>query len=124
MPTFKGFNTIHQQKKFGIVDFELIKRDLLNAFLTMQGEVPGRPDLGTNIWSYIFEANVEEVRDEIGDEVRRIIAGDPRLVLSGLDVSYSHNTVIIDTAVTISPNTAPQTLRLVFDESSQTLNIS
>ena len=32
MPTFIGFNTINQNKKFTAVDFDLIKIDLLNAF--------------------------------------------------------------------------------------------
>ena len=43
MPTFIGFSTIDQNKKFTAVDFDLIKIDLLNAFNIRQGELPGRP---------------------------------------------------------------------------------
>ena len=32
MTTFIGFNTINQNKQFTLVDFALIKQDLLNAF--------------------------------------------------------------------------------------------
>ena len=49
MPTFIGFNTINQNKKFTLVDFDLIKIDLLNAFNIRQGELPGRPAYGTII---------------------------------------------------------------------------
>ena len=55
MPTFIGFNTINQNKKFTAVDFDLIKIDLLNAFNIRQGELPGRPGYGTVIWNYLFE---------------------------------------------------------------------
>ena len=55
MPTFIGFNTINQNKKFTLVDFELIKRDLLNAFNIRQGELVGRPAYGTSIWDFVFE---------------------------------------------------------------------
>jgi len=37
MSTFIGFNTQNQYKKFTLVDTELIKRDLLNAFNITQG---------------------------------------------------------------------------------------
>ena len=50
MPTFIGFNTIGQYKKFTLLDYELIKRDLLNAFNIRQGELVGRPDYGTALW--------------------------------------------------------------------------
>ena len=37
--TFIGFNTQGQFKKFTLTGFELIKRDLLNAFNIRQGQV-------------------------------------------------------------------------------------
>ena len=55
MTTFIGFNTIDQNKKFTLVDFALIKRDLLNAFNIRQGQLPGKPEYGTKIWDYVFE---------------------------------------------------------------------
>ena len=55
MTTFVGFNTQNQYKKFTLVDFELVKRDLLNAFNIRQGQLPGRPEYGTVLWNYLFE---------------------------------------------------------------------
>jgi len=124
MAIFKGFNTIGQHKKFGITDFNLIKRDLLNAFLTREGTLPGRPDLGTSIWSYVFEANILETRNAIDTEVRRIIKGDSRLELTDLDISYSHNTVIIEVAVILLPSASPEKLILQFNKDLESLEIT
>ena len=60
MTTFIGYNTIDQYKKFTLVDFELIKRDLLNAFNIQQGQLVGRPGYGTVIWNYVFENQTQE----------------------------------------------------------------
>ncbi len=124
MPTYKGFNTIKQNKKFGTTDKDLVIRDLLNAFLIRSGEIAGRPDLGTTIWSYIFEPNVIEVRNALEAEVTRIIKSDPRLILQSINISYSRNTVIIEVEVVISPNTAPEKLYLNFVKDTEELYIT
>ena len=62
MTTFVGFNTQGQYKKFTLTDFELIKRDLLNAFNIRQGQLPGRPGYGTVLWDYLFEKDRKSTR--------------------------------------------------------------
>ena len=124
MTIFKGFNTIGQQKKFSLTDFELIKRDLLNAFLTREGEVPGRPDLGTKIWNFIFEPLVDQVRAAIEQEVRDIIELDPRLEILTIDLTSGDNTVIVEVSVIVIPNVDPETMLLTFEQDSQTLFMS
>ena len=124
MPTYRGFNTIHQHKKFGITDFELIKRDLLNAFLIREGEMPGRPDLGSNIWSYVFEPNTNAVRTELQDEVEKVVGLDPRLELSSINISFDLNTVIIEVALLVKPSFSVEKLSLVFEKESQNLYIT
>jgi len=121
MPKFKGYNSIGQHKSFAMTDFTLIKRDLLNAFLTREGEVPGRPDLGTGIWSYVFEGNDIHTRQALEQEVTDIIDLDPRLRLEEVDVSYNHNTVVIEVAVTLLATMSPETLKLIFDENTENL---
>ena len=65
MTTFVGFNTINQFKKFTLTDFELIKRDLLNAFNIRQGQLPGRPGYGTVLWEYVFEPQTTQTQNSI-----------------------------------------------------------
>ena len=79
MATFIGFNTIDQPKKFTLVDFDLIKRDLLNAFNIQQGQLVGRPGYGCAIWSFLFENQVQETEQAILREVQRVCGNDPRI---------------------------------------------
>ena len=124
MATFKGFNTINQAQTFSLTDFELIKRDLLNAFMIRSGEVAGRPDLGTTIWEYLFEPNDRETSRALNNEVTRIIEGDPRLKLESIDITQAENTIIIEVALIIQPDVNVQTLIFNFDTDSQSVNVN
>jgi len=123
MATFRGLNTIGQVKKFTLTDFDLIKRDLLNAFLIRAGSMPGRPDVGTEIWNYVFDPLVDEILEAVEAEITKIINGDPRLNLESLTITSSHNTVIAEVAVTVLPNQSVENMSLVFDQNAESLNI-
>lgn len=124
MPTFIGFNTINQYKKFTLTDFELIKRDLANAFNIQQGQIPGRPGYGTNLWAYVFETQTPEVQDAMLAECQRVIAGDPRLHLSDAYVYPQDNGILIELQVQVVPSTNVQRLELFFDSNSRTATLS
>ena len=55
MATFIGYSTIDQYKNYTVTDFDLIKRDMLNSLSIRQGEMPGRPEVGTTMFSLMFE---------------------------------------------------------------------
>jgi phage baseplate assembly protein W len=116
MATFIGFNTINQFKKFTVVDFELIKIDLLNAFNIQQGQLPGRPQYGTSIWSYVFENQTQETISNISGEIQRVCAQDPRLVVSEIDVFPQENGVLIQLLIQVVPSTDAERLAIFFDQ--------
>ena len=116
MTTYIGFNTINQNKKFTLTDFDLIQRDLLNAFNIRQGELPGRPAYGSTIWNYLFENQVEQLQQQIRDEVQRVVGGDPRLFLNDVQVSPQVNGILIQLQVTVVNTTNAQILSVFFDE--------
>ena len=116
MPTFIGFNTINQNKKFTAVDFDLIKIDLLNAFNIRQGELPGRPGYGTVIWNYLFENQTPETLDAIYQEIQRVCGGDPRLFVSGVQVFPQQNGILIQLGLAVVPSTTAQQFSLFFDQ--------
>ena len=120
MPTFIGFNTIGQNKKFTSVDFDLIKIDLLNAFNIRQGELPGRPGYGTVIWNYLFENQTTETLDAIYQEIQRVCAGDPRLFVSGIQVFPQQNGILIQLGLAVVPSTTAQQFSLFFDQQQRT----
>lgn len=121
MPTFYGYNTIGAVKKVTLVDNELIVRDLLNAFNIKQGQVPGRPDIGCPIWSYLFE-NVEMNQTVINDMkfiVQRTCSQDPRVQLRDVQVSPQDNGILFEVTVQITTDVEPTQLSIYFDGQAQ-----
>ena len=115
MTTFIGFNTIDQYKKFTLTDFDLIQRDLLNAFSIRQGELPGRPGYGTTLWDFLFENQVEASQQAIEREVQRVAAGDPRIFISQVVTFPQENGILIQVELTVTPSTDAERLSIFFD---------
>lgn len=120
MSTFIGFNTINQNKKFTVVDFDLIKIDLLNAFNIRQGELVGRPGYGTVIWNYLFENQTTETQAAIYAEIQRVCAGDSRIFISGIQVFPQQNGILIQLGLAVVPSTTAQQVSLFFDQQQRT----
>jgi phage baseplate assembly protein W len=119
MTTFIGFNTINQNKKFTLTDFDLIQRDLLNAFSIRQGELPGRPGYGTVLYDYLFENQVEQLQQDIRAEIQRVAGGDPRLIVSDIQVFPQDNGILIQLQITIVNTTNAEILSIFFDEQTR-----
>lgn len=122
MTVYIGFNTQGQYKKFTLTDFELIKRDLLNAFNIRQGELPGRPGYGTAIWDYLFENQVEETSEGIVNEIQRLAGGDPRVFISQINTFPQENGILIELLLQQVGTTNAEILSIFFD--LQTRNAS
>jgi hypothetical protein len=113
--TFIGFNTQGQFKKFTLTDFELIKRDLLNAFNIRQGQLPGRPAYGTVLWDFLFENQLEELQTGIVNEIQRVAGGDPRIYISDTQVYPQDNGILIEIQLQVIPSSDAQRLSIFFD---------
>jgi phage baseplate assembly protein W len=113
--TFIGFNTQGQFKKFTLTGFELIKRDLLNAFNIRQGQLPGRPGYGTVIWDFLFEPQLESVQRNIEREVQRVAAGDPRIYINSVLAYPESNGILIEIELEVVPSTDAERLSIFFD---------
>ena len=116
MTTFVGFSTIDQYKKFTLVDFELIKRDLLNAFNIRQGQLPGRPGYGTVIWGFLFEPQTTNTQNAIVAEVQRVAGGDPRIFISDVQAYPQANGILIEIQLTVVPTQNAEILSIFFDQ--------
>jgi len=119
MPTFIGFNTQGQNKKFTLTDFELVKRDLANAFNIQQGELPGRPDYGTTLWSFLFENQNSDTIEQILAEVQRVAGGDPRLYVNDAQVYPQENGIRIDIQVQVVNSSTAERLAIFFDQETR-----
>lgn len=115
MTRFIGFSTIGRQKKFTLTDFDLIKRDLINAFNIRQGELPGRPGYGTTVWNYLFENQVERTQKDIEREIQRVAGGDPRIQITDIQVAPYQNGILIQLGLSVLPTTTAEILSIFFD---------
>ena len=120
MPTFIGFNTQDQYKKFTLTDGALVKRDLLNAFNIRQGQLPGRPGYGTALWDNLFENQTTETEQAIVREIQRVAGGDPRLQISNVDIFPQQNGMLIQVEIVIVPSTDAERLSIFFDQQTRT----
>ena len=119
MTTFVGFNTQNQYKKFTLVDFELVKRDLLNAFNIRQGQLPGRPAYGTILWDYLFENQVDAVQQGIINEVQRVAGGDPRVFISNINVYPQENGMLIELEIQTVAGVNAEILSVFFNQTTR-----
>ena len=116
MATFIGFNTINQYKKFTVVDFDLIKIDLLNAFNIRQGQLVGRPGYGTTLWNNVFENQTQETLTSVYNEIQRVCSQDPRVYVSSLQVFPQQNGLLIQLALTTVAGQDAKLLSIFFDQ--------
>ena len=113
---FIGFNTQGQYKKFTLTDFELIKRDLLNAFNIRQGQLPGRPAYGTVLWDFLFEPQTVQTQNSINAEIQRVAGGDPRIFISDVQSYPQENGILIEIQLTVVPAQNAEILSIFFDQ--------
>ena len=119
MPAFIGFNTQNQYKKFTLTDGPLVKRDLLNAFNIRQGQLPGRPQVGTYLWDNLFENQDSVTEQSILSEIQRVAGGDPRLQIGDIQLFSQQNGMLIQLEIIILPSTDAERLSIFFDQQSR-----
>lgn len=105
MALYKGFSTFNRTKKFRITDFELVKQDIINHFNIRKGEKLMNPEFGTIIWDSIFEPLNEDLKNLIMQDVKRILANDPRVSAQNVIVTqYEHGLQIEIDLIYVSSN--------------------
>lgn len=119
MPAFIGFNTQGQYKKFTLTDSALIKRDFLNALNIRQGQVPGRPQVGTILWDSLFDSQSSETEQAIINEIQRVAGGDPRLQISNVEIFPQENGLLMQIELILVPSTEPERLSIFFDQNTR-----
>lgn len=120
MPTFIGFNTQGQYKKFTLTDSALVKRDFLNALNIRQGQVPGRPQVGTILWDSVFDTQSSETEQAIVNELQRVAGGDPRFQISNIEIFPQQNGLLLQVELMLVHSTDAQRLAIFFDQNTRT----
>lgn len=118
MALYKGFSTYNRSKKFRITDFELVKQDLTNHFNIRKGEKLMNPDFGTVIWDSLFEPLNEDIKNLIVQDVKRIIASDPRVSAQNVLVTQFDRGLQIQIDLLYISTNQRDTMMVNFDKSA------
>lgn len=120
MARFYGYSTIGRNKKFRLEDFELVKRDLLNNLLIRQGTMPGRPNIGTDLWNYLFETIDDKTLNQLDNEMRKSIERDPRVKVEDMLFFTQDNGLLVEITVTTVMSSEAEMLKIFLDTENLT----
>ena len=114
---FVGFSTnaVTNQSGWTLFDVELIKRDLLNEFMTPMGARLMLPTYGTIIWNLLFEPLTEAIQDEIREDAQRIVKHDTRVLWKSYTITQFQNGIRLDILLDFVPFDTVTTLSVEFD---------
>jgi phage baseplate assembly protein W len=118
MQLYKGFSTYNRQKKFRLTDFDIAKQDLFNALHIRKGEKLMNPNYGTIIWAIIFEPYSDSVKEVVVNDIKRVIAGDPRLFLEEINLNPVEQGIMVNITVRFKQTNELSTMQVMFDQNT------
>ncbi|MEM5877752.1 MAG: GPW/gp25 family protein [Candidatus Aenigmatarchaeota archaeon] len=122
---FVGFSTVNRRiSETKIYDVDLIKRDLLNNFMTRKGEKIMDPEYGSIIWDLLFEPFTEITKNQILSDVERIINFEPRVELLNANVYAEDHGIIVVCNLVYKPFNIVDDLYIQFSRRNFGTNIS
>jgi len=116
MALYNGFSTLESSKRFRLTDFELVKRDLQNHFNIRKGEKLMNPEFGTIIWDMLFEPLNEESKTTIIQDIKRIVANDPRIAAQNVIVTQYDRGLQIELDLIYIQTNQTDKLAMKFDQ--------
>lgn len=118
---YKGFSTYNRSKKFRLIDFDLVKQDLINHFNIRKGEKLMQPNFGTIIWSLLFEPMTDILRNQIIDDIKAIVNYDPRIGVRNISLTELDHGLQIEIELVYLQTNQISNLQVQFDRNSQSL---
>ena len=124
MAMYNGFSTLTNSKKFRLTDFNLVKQDLQNHFNVRKGEKLMNPDFGTIIWDMIFEPLTDQTRNLIVQDIKKIVATDPRLAAQNVVITQFERGIQIELELIYLVTNQVDKVVLQFDQSNRIQTMS
>lgn len=118
MAMYNGFSTLDSVKKHRLTDFDLVKRDIQNHFAIRKGEKLMNPEFGTIIWDMIFEPLSDETKNIIIQDVKKIIANDPRVAANNVLITEFDRGIQIEIELIYISTSQVGTIIARFDQSN------
>jgi phage baseplate assembly protein W len=118
---YKGFSTVNGNKKFRLVDFSLVKQDIVNHFHIRKGEKLMNPDFGTIIWNVLHEPFTEDLKSVIAADVKAIAEYDPRVSFDNIIITEYEQGIQIELELRYLQTNQSSIMNLQFDQENNTL---
>ena len=119
-PHFVGFSTADRFKPpYTVVDFDLVKIDLLNHFSTRKGERVMLPEFGTVIYDLLMEPLDDATRQLIIEDGTRIIEQDPRVQIDKSELVDIDNAILLTYELTYLPTGITDEINIQFNIDEQ-----
>jgi phage baseplate assembly protein W len=116
---YRGFSTVDRVKKFHLVDFELVRQDLINHFNIHKGQKLMNPDFGTIIWGLLYEPMTADLKAILVADVTRIVKYDPRLRADSVIINEFEQGLKIEIELTFLPGNFSSSVQLEFNSNSE-----
>ena len=114
--SFIGFSTAGRIKPpYTLIDFDLVKVDLLNHFNTRKGERVMLPEFGTVIYDLLMDPLDDMTKDLLREDVIRIIKSDPRVEMVDLIMTELEHVILLEVELLYLPNGVTETIAIQFD---------
>jgi|TARA_B100001964_G_scaffold19216_1_gene19605 phage baseplate assembly protein W len=114
--SFIGFSTVGRIKPpYTLIDFDLVKVDLLNHFNTRKGERVMLPEFGTIIYDLLMDPLDDMTKDLIREDVIRIIKSDPRVEMVDLIMTELDRVILLEVELLYLPNGVTETIAIQFN---------
>jgi len=114
--SFIGFSTAGRIKPpYTLIDFDLVKVDLLNHFNTRKGERVMLPEFGTIIYDLLMDPLDDMTKDLIREDAIRIIKSDPRVEMVDLIMTELEHVILLEVELLYLPNGVTETIAIQFD---------
>jgi phage baseplate assembly protein W len=119
-PTYVGFTTYQRtQPPYTVTDIECVKQDLLNVFQTRIGERVMLPEFGSRIHDLLFEPFDDFTRDEVLEDIDRVLTFEPRATLESSNVVETDYGLQIELRLIYTPGDTAETLFIDFVRDSE-----
>ena len=112
---YRGFSTVGRTRKFRLVDFELIKQDLINHFHIRKGEKLMNPNFGTIIWNVLHEPLTEDLKSVITSDIKAIASYDPRVGIDNVIITEYEYGIQIELELRYIQTNQTSVMNLRFD---------
>jgi len=114
--SFIGFSTAGRIKPpYTLIDFDLVKVDLLNHFNTRKGERVMLPEFGTIIYDLLMDPLDDMTKDLLREDVIRIIKSDPRVEMVDLIITELEHVILLEVELLYLPNGVTETIAIQFN---------